>query len=174
MLWLICLFVISGHFTHVLWKATLEREVRWGLYRVRDNLRWAAIQNPDLLKDPRFWELDDSLTLRCRHLHKLSVWPMLAIARRMGGQVAKLARLATEEAGPFLPFYQEAARLTMQHLRYRHLLLGRVGLNWFLARVDQAPSKLGTAAEYLVMQTPPVPEAPSENDWTLRSRIKAA
>lgn len=172
MMWLACLLAVGAHFTHLLWKATLEREVRWNLYRVRDELRWAGIQNPDLLNDPRFWKLDDSLTLRCRHLHKLSVWPMLVIAKGMGGQeLASLAVRSSDEAGPFLPFYEEAARLTMQHLRYRHVFLGRVGLNWFLSRSDHAPTKLGTAADYLVTHPP---DTSGTDDWKLRSRVKAA
>lgn len=171
MLWLVCLFVTAAHFTQVLWKATLEREIRWGLYRVRDELRWAGIQNPDLLADPRFWELDDSLTLKCRHLHNLSLWPLLVIAKRVRADPESVAKVLRKAEGPFLPFYEAQARLTMQHLMYRHMLLGRVGLDWFAARADQASTRLGAAAEYLVRQASGALGRRARSRWTLRSKV---
>jgi hypothetical protein len=171
MLWLVCLFVTAAQFTQLFWKATLEREIRWGLYQVRDNLRWAGIQNPELLKDSRFWELDDSLTLRCRYLHTLALWPMLVIARRVPrAELESVARQSILDAGPLSPFYEEEARLTMKHLRYRHLILGRLGLRWLAAHFGLASTS--TAAEYLVTQTP---GALKTHDWTtLRSRVGVA
>lgn len=175
MLWLICLFIVAAHFTQLLWKATLEREIRWALYRVRDELRWAVIQKPELLNDRRFWELDDALTLRCRYLHTLAIWPMLVISKCMDErELSSLNANSGTSLGPFQRFYDEAARLTLQHLRNRHMFLGRVGLNWMLAHLSNAPTRLDTAADYLVMRTPHGSEAGRNGDWTLRSRVKAA
>ena len=148
MIWLICLLVTAVHFTMLFWKATLERENRWALYALRDELRWAAIENPVLLEDPSFWELDESITRWCRYLHLVSLWPLIVLIRSLGQEALALEEATDESA--VRPFRDHAAELLLRHVRQRHPVLGPFALR----RLAASSSNLETAAEVLIRRAP--------------------
>lgn len=161
MIWLVCLFVAAADLVRNYWKATLEREIKWGLYRVRDELRWTAIKQPQLLENADFWELDDSLTMWCRHLDRIGLWPLLAYARG----TRKRVPLEVRPDEPLLhPFYIQSGMLLTKHLRQRHWFLGAIGMGWLNRGID-----VERAAEVIVRQPPRSTRQP-----TLRQKLGAA
>jgi hypothetical protein len=154
---LIGTLAVLASFSYDFWRATSEREIRWALYALRDELRWQAIQDRSLLSSDLFWYLDRSLTNQCEVLEKLSVWDLvpfiLSKSNDAAPAVAALDRVHEPGNELFLAIFQKSADLAKRHFCERHFLLfGLVkAARFFLPKRSGAlPLRSKDVAEYAV------------------------
>lgn len=107
------------------WQRVLDREIRWDLYRLRDDLRMRAIEDRSLVGSELFWRLDRSLTGYCASLEELSLWVLLPIAVIKRREISADARTLQEELDAHATkdlanLYAESSRLLVRHLVVRH------------------------------------------------------
>ena len=111
-------------------RAVEARAIRWSLYRLRDELRFLAIDNRSLLGSPAFKRLDSSLTGYCANLSSISLWTMLPLLadrhlremadKRQGELVSELAK---PELAAVKEIYERASNELAKHFMLRHLFL---------------------------------------------------
>lgn len=111
------------------WQLIVDRELRWKIFAIRDDLRSSAIARPDLLDNPRFAQLDASLSSCASNLHQTSVWLMLWCYRDLP-ESSRAHSLHSVEADPDLIRVQSDFNdVLAEHLVARHwflVLLARV------------------------------------------------
>lgn len=116
----------------VFWRrAVEERAIRWQLYRLRDDLRALAFNDPDLLDSEVFMTLDRTLTTRCARLEHFSAWTAMATltlkrdSRRQveGLQKDFITKLNQPKNAPMIPVYDASTSLLMRHLMWRHMFI---------------------------------------------------
>lgn len=65
---------LALNFLFFLRRVSVEREIRWELYALRDRLRWLGIQDAELAATEDFEVLDAVLTSGARDLSRLTLW----------------------------------------------------------------------------------------------------
>lgn len=65
--------------TYNFWHVVREREIRWKLFAIRDDLRWYAIQHPSFGQSPEFLVFDGVLSSCARSLHCTSLWTLIPV-----------------------------------------------------------------------------------------------
>jgi hypothetical protein len=124
--------------TYWFWQVTLQRELRWKLFAIRDDLRWLAFTRPELCEKRHLLRFDGTLSGCARNLHCTSLWTMLAVgAEPPDAEFEQHVRELTESA-EVAELYQRFGRVLMEHLRSRH---------WFIVTLASVIHPLGRLIE---------------------------
>ena len=125
-----CLLALASSANVFYLRATIDRRLRWQLYAVRDELRWAAVQDRSVLDSRHFWLLDRTLTRQCEDLDEVSLWSMLPLAFATKERARVNARAEEFENEMKLPenelfssIFKKSAALFTTHLLWRHAVL---------------------------------------------------
>lgn len=145
-----------------LWRAVLERETRWKLYALRDELRWLAIEDPALLQNKAFWLIDESLTRDARMLESVSLWmlvPAMVARSRMPQDSGQDAAKSIAAHPITARIYKESVNLFVGHLVRRHAMLLGIASIFFaigtaFGAIKATASPAQRAAERLFMMPP--------------------
>jgi hypothetical protein len=108
-----------------------ERQIRWGLYELRDRLRDLAYRQPRLLHSSTFWQLDRTFTVRCTQLEDLSLWsllPFILLQDRGKAKIDELKKplmseLEKPENSEMKALYDQSVLLMTHHFLIRHMFL---------------------------------------------------
>lgn len=110
-----------------------ERAIRWKLYELRDQLRFAVIEEPALGRQTAFLTLDRSITNLCASLPTMSLWTFLSIGREksLWNEAKERTRqlqqqLDKPENARLRTIYTEVSEQIAKHLALRHLFLTTV------------------------------------------------
>jgi hypothetical protein len=118
--------LITAHLI-MLWKTYRERVASWELYALRDQLRWAVINDERLLASPLFYRIDGALTGLAGNLREVSLWPLLpfALDRQQTDEEERRIWLclAQPEYAPIAAVARDASKVFAKHLACRHLFL---------------------------------------------------
>jgi hypothetical protein len=144
---------LLASFVYDYWRATNEREVRWGIYALRDELRWLAAEDRTLLESQLFWDLDRSLTNQCARLSEMSMWDLLA---RMLSEPEepdewseRFRRDLTAPGNEHLrDIFTRSIGLLLKHMTQRHFV-AYAGLS-LMVRASSVPNKVAEYAATLM------------------------
>jgi hypothetical protein len=106
--------------TYWFWQVTLQRELRWKLFAIRDDLRWLAITKPELCDQQNFIRFDATLSSCARNLHCTSLWTMVASSPGPPDAAYKQFVKELTESDEICALYQRFGAVLMEHLRSRH------------------------------------------------------
>lgn len=125
----IAALVVGARVLLALWSATREREIRWKLYAVRDELRYLAIKDAGVASLPAFPWTDFILTENARSLETSTVWEILPYFLK--SQQAKKEEEVDEFAWPpegwseprLEDIRTRSHRLMFEWLKHQHFLM---------------------------------------------------
>jgi hypothetical protein len=147
----ICIIVVLSSYVQAFWAGTFERETRWRIYALRDELRWAAVEDKSLLESDLFWHLDRFLTDMCTYVEYLSLWTIVPLwAMSKGDKDAENKRaelrrtLSLPENACLASIYDRAASIMLKWLVGRHIVVTAI------ARAVVGLSRVSKFAEWVV------------------------
>lgn len=126
---LICASIIALIFSYsvAVWRHALRCELRWEFFALRDELRRAAVESPEVAEHDAFSFLDWELTYFAGHVDNLSIWSALPYlltrrGRRMTARAAaQLHSLCTDDdTGVLQSVNDRLNRLISRALVVRH------------------------------------------------------
>lgn len=114
--------------TYWFWQVTLQRELRWKLFAIRDDLRWLAITRPELCEQQHLMRFDATLSSCARNLHCTSLWTM--IAANPGPPDAEFEQHVQQltDSDEVAELFHRFGFVLSEHLRSRHWFIVTLAL----------------------------------------------
>ena len=149
------MLIVSVRTLWMFWSATRAREIRWGYYALRDDLRFEAVKNPAIANSSDFFWIDHLATQHLRNLNAVSLWGMAmtsVLAKRRELELSSKERCEFERSSkrptdPVLDEYRGRLGLLMfEWLRYKHAVLFLVLSPWVGDREKMVERAIFSAA----------------------------